>query len=91
MASISDTRVIHSFLYTDFNQILFSPSHLSNGISPLSIMTTSASRATIATSAIFMALASMAVVLRLYIRGKQKSPGSKADDWPIVAALVGLE
>lgn len=62
-----------------------------NGISLLSIMTTSASRAMIATSAIFMALAIMAVVLRLHLRQKQKFPGSKADDWLIVAALVWLE
>ncbi|CAD6578978.1 MAG: hypothetical protein ASARMPRED_008913 [Alectoria sarmentosa] len=51
-------------------------------------MTTSASRAMIATSAIFMALAIMAVVLRLHLRQKQKFPGSKADDWLIVAALT---
>ena len=51
-------------------------------------MTTSASRAMIATNAIFMALACIAVVLRLHLRRKTKSPGSKADDWLIVAALV---
>ena len=44
----------------------------------------------IATSAIFMALASMAVVLRLHLRRTQKFTGSKADDWLIVAALVWL-
>ena len=51
-------------------------------------MATSASRAMIATNAIFMALACIAVILRLHLRRKTKSPGSKADDWLIVAALV---
>lgn len=42
----------------------------------------------IATNAVFMALACIAVILRLHLRRKTKSPGSKADDWFIVAALV---
>ena len=42
----------------------------------------------IATSAVFMALACFAVVLRLELRRKTKSIGFKADDWFIVAALV---
>ena len=51
-------------------------------------MTTSASRAMIVTSAIFMALACIAVVVRLNLRRKTKSVGFKADDWFIVVALV---
>ena len=53
-------------------------------------MSTSASRAMIATSAIFMAVAAMAVILRLHLRKKQVS-GFTADDWLIMAALVRLE
>lgn len=42
--------------------------------------------------AIFMALASIAVVLRIDLRRKQTFSGSRADDWLIVeAALVRLE
>ena len=52
------------------------------------MMATSASRAMIATNAIFMALACVAVALRLHLRRKTKSAGPKADDWFIVGALV---
>lgn len=54
-------------------------------------MTTPASRAMIATSAVLMALACISVVVRLHLRRKTKSTGSRADDWLIVAALVWPE
>ena len=52
-------------------------------------MSTSASRAMIVSNAVMMALAGIAVVLRICVR-KHKSRYLKADDYLIIAALVGL-
>ena len=52
-------------------------------------MFTFASRAMIISNAVVMALAGIAVVLRICVR-KHKSPSLKADDHLIIAALVRL-
>lgn len=52
-------------------------------------MLTSASKAMIATMAIFMVLSGLSVVLRIHLR-KQRKAALKADDYFVIAAWVSL-